>query len=268
MRSIGCDSVQTCSFVSERIQPHAMIYREFKRIGQTNRTFWNQPNSYICLRACSHKPGAVNYPGIMTAPGQALPHMKICCPGATLPWVNLIAPGQVQRHLITTNWSKILYFLHKLQQRMNFIHVTYFWCFLEDFIVKFILNIDNDHAHGYSCTGQLFRSVHMEKITSARRVTLCCTTGNPPPEVVLGQRKTHVNSYRRSTMYRGKVDNGVSELSWDHVNRPQRTSRILQNNSSGFSSYEQTQNSLSIRNHRERKTTLIKNVLPDCSKSS
>ena len=34
------------------------------------------------LRACSHKPGTVNYPGVMTAPGQALPrvHMMICCP--------------------------------------------------------------------------------------------------------------------------------------------------------------------------------------------
>ena len=39
------------------------------------------------LRACSHEPGTVNYPGVMIAPGQALPrvHMMICCPGATLP---------------------------------------------------------------------------------------------------------------------------------------------------------------------------------------
>ena len=78
-----------------------------------------------------------------------------------------------------------------------------------------------------SCPGQLLRSVHMEKITSARRVTRCCTTGNPPLEVAPGQRETHVNSYRRhQTMHRGKVEPGVSELprgnelSWDHVNRP------------------------------------------------
>ena len=47
------------------------------------------------LRACSHEPGTVNYPGVMIAPGQALPrvHMMICCPGATLPRVNFIAPG-------------------------------------------------------------------------------------------------------------------------------------------------------------------------------
>ena len=53
-----------------------------------------------------------------------------------------------------------------------------------------------------------------------------CSTGNPPLEVALGQRKTHVNSYRCQTMHRGKVDPGVSELprgnelSRDHVNRP------------------------------------------------
>ena len=44
------------------------------------------------LRACSHEPGTVNYPGVMIAPGQELPrvHMMIRCPGATLPRVNFI----------------------------------------------------------------------------------------------------------------------------------------------------------------------------------
>ena len=67
------------------------------------------------LRACSHEPRTVNYPGVMVAPGQALPrvHMMICFPGTTLPLVNFIAPGQVQRYLITTNLSEFLYFLHK-----------------------------------------------------------------------------------------------------------------------------------------------------------
>ena len=62
------------------------------------------------VRACLHEPGTVNYPGVMTAPGQALPrvHMMICCPGAALPLVNFIAPGQVPRHLITTNLSESL----------------------------------------------------------------------------------------------------------------------------------------------------------------
>ena len=71
--------------------------------------------------------------------------------------------------------------------------------------------------------GQLLRSVHMEKSYLGKAG---CTTGNPPLEVAPGQRKTHVNSYRRQTVHRGKVDPGVSELprgnesSLDHVNRP------------------------------------------------
>ena len=75
--------------------------------------------------------------------------------------------------------------------------------------------------------GQLLRSVHTwRKINSARRVTRCCTTGNLRLEVAPGQRKTHVNSYRRQAVHRGKVDLGVSELprgnelSRDNVNRP------------------------------------------------
>ena len=80
------------------------------------------------LRACSHEPGTVNYPRVMNAPGQALPHihMMICRPGATLPWVNFIVSGQVQRHLITTKLSEFLQFLHKLLQGMNFKHVYLF----------------------------------------------------------------------------------------------------------------------------------------------
>ena len=74
--------------------------------------------------------------------------------------------------------------------------------------------------------GQLLRSVHMENSYLGKAVTRCCTTGNPPLEVAPGQRKTHVNSCRRQTVHRGKVDPGVSELprgnelSRDHVNRP------------------------------------------------
>ena len=61
--------------------------------------------------------------------------------------------------------------------------------------------------------GELSRSVHMEKVTSARQV-------NRPLKVVPGQRKTDVNSYRGQTVHRGKVDPGVIELPGDHVNRP------------------------------------------------
>ena len=74
--------------------------------------------------------------------------------------------------------------------------------------------------------GQLLSPVHTEKSYLGKAVTRCCTTGNPPLEVTLGQRKTHVNSYRRQTIHRGKIDSGVSELtrgnelSRDDVNRP------------------------------------------------
>ena len=93
--------------------------------------------------------------------------------------------------------------------------------------IPFIPDINNEHAQDYSCPGATFAFCsHRRKVTSARRVTWCCTTGNLPLEVALGQRQTHVNSYRRQTVHRGKVDPGVSELprgnelSRDHVNRP------------------------------------------------
>ena len=74
---------------------------EWVRVGWTG---WSELEwvvaKILILRACSHEPGTVNYPGAMIAPGQALPrvHMMVCCPGATLPRVNFIAPGQVHRH--------------------------------------------------------------------------------------------------------------------------------------------------------------------------
>ena len=49
--------------------------------------------------------------------------------------------------------------------------------------------------------GQLLSSVHMENSYLGK-------AGYP------GQRKTHVNSYRRQTVHRGKVDPGVSKLPW------------------------------------------------------
>ena len=74
--------------------------------------------------------------------------------------------------------------------------------------------------------GQLCILFTWRKVTLARPVTWCCKTGNPPLKVAPGQGEIHVNSYRRQTMHRGKVDPGVSEsprgneLSQDHVNRP------------------------------------------------
>ena len=73
--------------------------------------------------------------------------------------------------------------------------------------------------------GQILRSVHMEKSYLSKAGYLVYN-GLPPLEVAPGQGEIHVNSYRRQTMHRGKVDPGVSEvpqsneLSRDHVNRP------------------------------------------------
>ena len=104
---------------------------------------------------------------------------------------------------------------------------TYFWCILELFIGKFIPNINNEHAQDYSCPRATFAFCsHGEKLPRQGGLPGVVQRVNPPLEVAPGQRKTHVNSYRRQTVHRGKVDPGVSELprgnelSRDHVNRP------------------------------------------------
>ena len=57
--------------------------------------------------------------------------------------------------------------------------------------------------------GQLLSSVHMEKSYLGKAGSpVLYTTGNPPLEVAPRQRKAHVNSYRRQTVHRGKVDPG------------------------------------------------------------
>ena len=61
--------------------------------------------------------------------------------------------------------------------------------------------------------GELLRSVHMEKSYLGKsglpgvvqRVTRLW-------KLPLGNKKTHVNSCRRQTVHRGKIDPGVSEL--------------------------------------------------------
>ena len=89
----------------------------------------------------------------------------ICCPGATLPRVTFIAPGQVQGHLITTKLSEFLQFLHRLLQRMNFKHVYQFLVLSGTFIGKLIPNINNEHAQDYSGPGATFAFCsHGEKL--------------------------------------------------------------------------------------------------------
>ena len=74
---------------------------------------------------------------------------------------------------------------------------------------KFILNINNEHAQDYSCPWETFTFCsHGEKLPWQSQLY---NAGNPPLEVAPGQGEIHVNSYRRQTMHRGKVDPGASE---------------------------------------------------------
>ena len=118
------------------------------------------------LRACSHESGTVNYPGVMIAPGQELPrvHMMIRCPGATLPQVNFIAPGQVHRHPITTNVSEFLYFFTQIITENDFYTRLCisgaFWNFLlRNLFQTLIMSMRKTTL----APGQLLSSVHMEK---------------------------------------------------------------------------------------------------------
>ena len=74
--------------------------------------------------------------------------------------------------------------------------------------------------------GQLLRSVHMEKSYLGKEGPGVVQRVTHLSKLPRGNDKTHVNSNKRQTMHRGKVDPGVSELprgielSRDHVNRP------------------------------------------------
>ena len=123
-RSTHCQIAKVSLYLQNQVTPnwhHIKHNNESWRKLHTAYFFQIREGSFILvlhvkiaviqsLRACSHEPGTVNYPGVMIAPGQELPcvHMMVCCPGATLPRVNFIAPGQVHRHLITTKLSEFL----------------------------------------------------------------------------------------------------------------------------------------------------------------
>ena len=55
--------------------------------------------SRVHVRACSHEPGTVNYPGASVT---SRSHDDL------LSRVNFIAPGQAHHHLITTNLSEFI----------------------------------------------------------------------------------------------------------------------------------------------------------------
>ena len=153
----------------------------------------------------------------MVAPRQALArvHMMICCPGASSTLSN-----HYEIYLNSFSFSTNCY------KKWILNTFTYFWCFLEHFIGKFIPNINNEHAQDCSCPGKTFAFCSHGKSYLGKASYPVLYNGNKPLEVAPRQWKTHVNSYRRQRVHRGKVDPGVSELPWgnelsrDYVNRP------------------------------------------------
>ena len=92
---------------------------------------------------------------------------------------------------------------------MNFKHIYLFLvfsgtCLLGNLFQTLIMSMRKTTL----ALGQLLCSVHMKKSYLGK----AGYPGNPPLEVAPEQQKTHVNSYRRQKVHRGKVDSGVSEL--------------------------------------------------------
>ena len=132
------------------------IIQQLRHLGPFTHPLSSSPSVDHGLRACSHEPG------VMIAPGQALPrvHMMICCPGSTsLPQGKFIVIWSLRIYLNSFSFYTNCYREWILNR------LTYFWCFLERFIEKFILNIINEHAQDYSCPGATFAFCsHGEKL--------------------------------------------------------------------------------------------------------
>ena len=136
---------------------------------------WSGPKItyFQVLRACSHEPGTVNYPGVMIA---------------------LTSPSHgelLSRGKFIVIWSLLIYlnsfsFYTDCYRGWILNTFTYFWYFLELFIRKFILNVNNEHAQDYSCPGATFAFCsHGEKLPRQGRL----------PGVV--QRVTHLSKLPR-----------------------------------------------------------------------
>ena len=112
-------------------------------------------------------------PGQWTTPGQWLPRVKRYlaftwwfvvpgqrCPGSTsLPWGKFIVIWSLRTYL------NFFSFYTNCYREWILNTFTYFWCFLELFIEKFILNINNEHAQDYSRPWATFAfSLHGERL--------------------------------------------------------------------------------------------------------
>ena len=106
------------------------------------------------LRACSHEPRTVNYPGAIIA--------RVKCYLANTWWFavkgqQLHCLGQAHRHLSSFSFCTNCYREWILNT------FTHFWCFLELFSGKFIPNNNEDARKTTLAPGATLRSVHMEK---------------------------------------------------------------------------------------------------------
>ena len=87
-------------------------------------------------------------------------HDGLLCPGSTsLPQGKFIEIWSLRIYLNSFNFYTNCYKEWILNT------FTYFWCFLELYIGKFILNINNEHVQDYSCPGATFAFCsHGEKL--------------------------------------------------------------------------------------------------------
>ena len=100
-------------FSMYQISPNLNLFRLLPGVEAKVNYSYSEALLFVWLRACSHEPGTVNYPGVMFAPGQVLPRvqMMISCPRATLP-----------RGKFIVIWSLRIYLDSFRFWRMNFKH--------------------------------------------------------------------------------------------------------------------------------------------------
>ena len=173
-------------------------------------------------------------PGQWTTPGQSLPRGKcyltftwFVVPGQGCPGSTLLVRGKFM--VIQSLWIYLNSFSFYTDCYREWIlnRFTYFWCFLELFIEKFIPNINNEHAQDYSYPGATFAfGSHGEKLPRqgglpgvVQRVTRLSKLprGNQNSCEQL-QASDHAP---RQSWPRDKWElPWGNELSRDHVNRP------------------------------------------------
>ena len=119
------------------------------------------------VRACSHEPGTVNYPGAIIGPAS----VTSCSHDDLLSRGN-VAPGQLHCPEASSSKSDHYEFIWiplvftQIVTENDFKHVYLFLLLSGTFFIgKFILNINNEHAQDYSCPRATFAFCsHGEKL--------------------------------------------------------------------------------------------------------